>query len=153
MQVVLKENQIHEEHFNSSLALYYLIYYIIKENPRKITIVPMVQLMTPVHFIGFSVILYPFSFAWFCATWLPCVLLSTFFLLQTPRIMLKLTDFNFHLILLDNVSQILNLSLSSFISFSSHPLFAMDSLFFFFFFFLKPTAKFQVFYLFNQCRH
>ena len=47
-------------------------------------------------------------------------------------ILLKLTNFNFHLILLDNLSQILNLSLSSFISFSNHPLFAMDSLFFFF---------------------
>jgi len=39
------------------------IYYILKEKARKITIVPMPESLTAVHFIGFLVILCPSSFA------------------------------------------------------------------------------------------
>ena len=96
-----------------NIRKYTFILSLINEMYMEKAIVPMLQLLTCAQFLGFLHILYPSNFAWFCATSLPCVLLWTFFLLPTPRIILKLVDFNFCLILLDNLSQILNLSLSS----------------------------------------
>ena len=53
--------------------------YILKLKYDKYTKMSMIEVLTSVHFLGFIIILRPSSFAWFCATSLPCVFLWTFF--------------------------------------------------------------------------